>query len=202
MEVRPTLHESLFPTILSRADVASLLHTRLILFQLSGVHTIAALRHMLPAPHALAAISAFTSAIQPHLPPADTLHAMVQSTAGACGSIKIAWGVESSVTRRYEFLGSKGRIEVEFSPPSAGEQEVRRVMLTPVGGEQQIFVLPADAMRSEFEFFARALAGGIGSEAELEVSKRSGPRATLRDVELVEKSLTSQGSVQQLVEGI
>jgi predicted dehydrogenase len=166
------------------------------------VHTIAALRHMLPAPHALSAISAFTSAIQSHLPPADTLHAMVQTTAGACGSIKIAWGIESSVTRRYEFLGSKARLEVEFLPPSsAGAQEVRRVILTPVQGEQQTFTLPADAMRSEFDFFARALAGGVGSEAELEVQKRSGPRATLRDVEVVEKALASRGSLQQLLEG-
>ncbi|ORY89324.1 hypothetical protein BCR35DRAFT_300458 [Leucosporidium creatinivorum] len=167
-----------------------------------GVHTIAALRHMFPAPHSLTSISAFTTAIQPHLPPADTLHAMVR-TASAIGTIKIAWGVESSVTRRYEFLGSEGRLEVEFlPPPKIGEQEARKVILTPVKGEQQVVTLLADAMRSEFDFFARALAGGVGSEAEMEVQKRSGSRATLRDVEVVEKALSSGGSVQQLAEGL
>ena len=56
----------------------------------------------------------------------------------------------------------------------------------------------AQAVFSEFEFFGAALVGGIDSETAKEVDARSGPRATLQDLAVIEGALGSNGAVVEL----
>lgn len=175
----------------------------------SGVHFIAGLRRILsgasPTGDRIATLSALTSAIHPDVPPADTLHAIARTSAGVPGSIKIAWSSEASIERSYTFLGSRAQLKVDFS---ANEAKTIRVTITPATeGPQtrevkrvEVLEFETAAMKEEFAWFARAIAGGAESEAAKEVEERSGSRMALRDVAVIEAALKSEGGLVDVIE--
>lgn len=161
---------------------------------------IAGLRHILPPNHQLAQLSAIVTYIQSHLAPTDTVHGIALTTSNLPGSFKITWGIESTSSRTYTFLGSKGKLVVDFSPRDG---DIQLVTITPADGSKvNEFKIKANAMASEFEAFGKALQGGLESEEGKLVQERSGARATLRDLEVIEKALGSGGILVKLVEGL
>ncbi|KAI5479865.1 NAD dependent oxidoreductase [Pseudohyphozyma bogoriensis] len=154
-----------------------------------GVHFIAGLRHMLPSP--LAKLSAFVTQVQPHLAPSDLLHAIVETETGVQGSVRISWGIESTVKRLYSFYGPLGRVEVDFSPY---EDNKFVVTTTLVGQEPEVVKAVAEAVVQEFAYFGKALLAGPGSAEAEDVERRSGPRATLKDLAVIQGALSSKGS--------
>ncbi|BGP13048.1 hypothetical protein JCM10213_000947 [Rhodosporidiobolus nylandii] len=183
-----------------------------------GVHFAAGLRHMIP--HPITSLYAHYSQIQPHLPPCDTLTALVTATPSTSpnpahsaaptsltGTFHLTFGTEApSSTRLYTFRGSKGVLTLDFgqarihtlklvnfpsslsAPPSASD---------PLGTERNeephelTIELPAMGVEDEFEAFGKALVAGAGSEEAKDVERRSGPRATMRDLGFIEGGLLS-----------
>jgi predicted dehydrogenase len=77
-----------------------------------GIHWIAALRGLLAASgDKIARVAAFTEQVQPHLPPNDTLNAIVSTENGVTGTFSVSFGTRF-VERRYLISLEKGRIEV------------------------------------------------------------------------------------------
>ncbi|KAM0753000.1 NAD(P)-binding protein [Meredithblackwellia eburnea MCA 4105] len=162
-----------------------------------GVHFIAALRHILPSP--IANVSAVTSQIQPHLAPSDLLHGIATTASGVQGSLRISWGIPSSTKRLIIIYGSEGRVEADYSPFEDGNFVARTYLSADPDTPSYEVKAKAQGVVSEFAFFGKALLAGPGSkEAEL-VQERSGPRATLRDVAVIEGALTSQGQPKDVI---
>lgn len=154
-----------------------------------GVHQFAGLRHILPSP--LASLVASRQLLQAHLAPFDTLQGLLSTASGVTGSFALSFGVESGGPREYVFRGSLGALVVDFSGPT------HTVAFTPVRvegeeeGRVEEWEMEGNGVECEFAAFARALAGGVGSEEANEVERRSGPRAALRDVECIQRALES-----------
>ena len=74
---------------------------------------------------------------------------------------------------------------ITFEPTRvAGEEE----------GRVEAWEFEADGVGEEFKAFEKALLGGTASEAAKDVEARSGPRAAVRDLEMVQRALESGGS--------
>lgn len=150
-----------------------------------GVHQAAGLRHILPCD--ITSIVATSSLLQPHLPPFDTLHGVLSTSSPAQGTFSISFGIESATKRMYTFRGSKGTLVVDFS----GRGIHVLTLFLVESGEQMVIEIAGRGVEEEFEAFAKALEGGMGSEAAAGVEERSGPRAALRDLAFIEGALRS-----------
>lgn len=95
----------------------------------------------------------------------------------------------------YTFRGSKGTLEVDFS--GRGLHILTLSLLE--SGEQMVIEIGGRGVEEEFEAFANALEGGMGSEAAKFVEERSGPRAALKDLGFIEGALNSGGKPVDLV---
>ena len=100
-------------------------------------------------------------------------------------------------------MGSKAALTVDFSKP------VHTLTLStlPTDPDESdphnlVIELPQRGVEEEFEAFGRALVGGCDSTAWTDVMERSGPRATLRDLGIIEGALKSsrEGKAVDLVE--
>jgi hypothetical protein len=149
----------------------------------------------------LTALTSTRALLQPYLAPFDTLQGVFRTSSTATGTFNITFGAESSAgsggARTYLFRGSKATLLVEML--GVGEQ---RVTLTPIvdpavspaaaGVEDKLVIeMKENALRDEFVAFSAALVAGSGSEAMKYVEEKSGPRAALRDLEIIEKALKS-----------
>ncbi|GAA5840868.1 hypothetical protein JCM11251_007626 [Rhodosporidiobolus azoricus] len=127
--------------------------------------------------------------------------------AGVTGTFTFSFGIEKpSKGASYTFRGSRGVLTVDFSDkrthvitlanfPSAASPPT-----SPVGAAQGadeegphelVIELPAQGVEDEFLAFASALVAGSGSEEARDVEKRSGPRAAMRDLGVIEGGLKS-----------
>ncbi|GAA5949349.1 hypothetical protein JCM21900_005619 [Sporobolomyces salmonicolor] len=162
-----------------------------------GVHFAAGLRHMLPYP--ITATYAHSSQIQPSLPPCDTLTGLLtadspsSSPTPITGSFTFSFGVESSSTRLYTFRGSKGTLTVNFEDPKMHVLTLTTLPHSPDEDKphQLVIEFPARGVEEEFDAFGEALLAGPKSAEWEWVQRRSGPRAALRDLGLIEGALTS-----------
>ncbi|KAI5480941.1 NAD dependent oxidoreductase [Pseudohyphozyma bogoriensis] len=161
-----------------------------------GVHHVAGLREILPC--RLTALTATRALLQPYLAPFDTLQGLFRTDSAAIGTFNITFGNESTPSlRQYVFRGSKATLLVEMFPAGA-----QRVTLTPVASpgvvpaaagvnDSLVIELKENALRDEFVSFSEALVAGMGSEEARDVDRKSGPRAALKDLEVIEKALKS-----------
>jgi len=78
-----------------------------------GVHFIAALRLLLGEEEYITRVSAFTTKLQEHLPPIDTLTAVAQTKSGAIGTISISFGTTFKEDQ-YSVAFEKGTITVKY----------------------------------------------------------------------------------------
>jgi predicted dehydrogenase len=91
-----------------------------------GVHFVAAMRQLLDEP--AADVSAFTSQVQPHLAPVDTVNAVVRLKSGVSGTYQQSCGTKMS-TSVFQFGYEKGSVVVDGDnvtvTPWEGEQIVK-----------------------------------------------------------------------------
>jgi len=164
-----------------------------------GVHFVAALRWMLSGLDLqIASLSSVSSQQQSHLPPIDTVHSLVRlsslssssssSTIKASGSFVLSVAHENPSPPIYEFRGSKATLRIQL-----GEQWSVSLL-----GEKGKVLLQEDKFESrgvkeEMRAFGKALeAADRGDEGALqEIMRKSGPRAALKDVAVIEAALTS-----------
>jgi predicted dehydrogenase len=175
-----------------------------------GVHFVAGLRHILPYP--ITSIFASSSQIQDFLPPCDTLSGILTATPPASsssatpvtGTFTFSFGTESGTARNYTILGSKASLVVDFSKGSIHTVTLSTLPTNADESEPHNLVIefPQRGVEEEFEAFGQALSDGPESESWKEVMRRSGPRATLRDLGVIEGGLKSsrEGRVVDLRE--
>ena len=164
-----------------------------------GVHFVAALRWMLSGLNLqISSLSSVSSQQQSHLPRIDTVHSLVRlsslssssssSTIKASGSFVLSVAHENPSPPIYEFRGSKATLRIQL-----GEQWSVSLL-----GEKGKVLLQEDKFESrgvkeEMRAFGKALeAADKGDEGALqEIMRKSGPRAALKDVAVIEAALTS-----------
>ncbi|KAI8625765.1 hypothetical protein F5Y19DRAFT_243508 [Xylariaceae sp. FL1651] len=142
-----------------------------------GVHYTAALRKLLGQEHAVASVIAQTSLISSHLPPKDTINAIIQTKSGVIGS----------------YIHSAGTTMEAFDFQVACEQGyvlARGSKVTTVRGvgnaattEEKEFERTT-GVKEEVQAWAEAIVSG-------KPNPEQAPELALGDLELMEKMLTS-----------
>jgi len=163
------------------------------------VHFAAGLRHILPYP--ITSVFATSSQLQEFLPPCDTLTGVLTATpplsssssSPISGTFTFSFGTESATARHYTILGSKASLKVDFSGGSKHVLTLSTLTTNPEESEpHSTFIeLGQHGVEEEFDAFGQALLDGLDSENWKEVMRRSGPRATLRDLGVIEGGLRS-----------
>ncbi|KAI1133273.1 hypothetical protein F5Y10DRAFT_85230 [Nemania abortiva] len=142
-----------------------------------GVHYTAALRKLLGKEDAVASVIAMTSLVSSHLPPKDTINAIIQTRSGVLGSYIHSAG---TTMKGFEF-----HIACENGYVEAGPDKV--VTVRGVGAdaktEEKTFE-KSTAVKEEVQAWAEALVSG-------EPNPEQSPELALGDLELLEKMLTS-----------
>jgi len=94
-----------------------------------GVHFIAGIRYMLGEEAAIVRASAYTSQLQKHLPPVDTVHATLKCKTGVSGIIDISFGT-TATGGEWVVSCENGSVHVDrgkvtTTKPDGGEPEVK-----------------------------------------------------------------------------
>ncbi|OBZ77020.1 hypothetical protein A0H81_03114 [Grifola frondosa] len=165
-----------------------------------GVHTVAALRVMLPSP--MKTLSSFASLNKEWLAPHDTINAIVQSADGAHGIVELTFA--SPTPSRAELAGNgititgtDGWLSVNQATVLDGDTSVRVFRITirklqkdkdgkEVGETVEVLEEKVAGIEKELESFLQAIAG---SNDEL-----GSVQGALKDVAFIQAALTSNGS--------
>lgn len=140
-----------------------------------GVHFVAATRLMLQGGGAKpVATSAFSTQLQEHLPPVDTLDAVVKLSNGASGTMSISMGTTFSGSE-YVFAAEKGTVTV-----SRGKVTVVRE------GKEEIKDFPdeGNGVKQEVAAWGKALSEG-------KADPRQSVEEALKDLQVLEAILQS-----------
>ncbi|KAI0791483.1 oxidoreductase family protein [Irpex lacteus] len=151
-----------------------------------GVHTVAALRIILPSP--LATLSGFASLAQPHLKPHDTINAAVATADGAHGLVELTFG--SPVPSRSEQAHNNITIT---GTDGNGKRGIRVTVYTvtkddkgrDTGETKEVIEEEAVGVNVEVARFVDAISGkddGYGKPAD-----------ALKDVAFIQAALNSDG---------
>lgn len=140
-----------------------------------GVHFIAATRLMLEGGGVkFARTGAFTSQLQEHLPPVDTVDATVQLNNGVSGTLSMSFGTTFSGTE-YAFACEKGTVVVTRG----------KVVVKKEGKEEtEEFPSEGNGVKQEIAAWGEGLAKGT-------MDARQGPEEALKDLKVLEAMLTS-----------
>ncbi|KAF2705730.1 NAD(P)-binding protein [Pleomassaria siparia CBS 279.74] len=138
-----------------------------------GVHFLAATRLLL-AKESLVRTSAFTAQLQEHLPPVDTVHAVVQLGSGVSGTVEISFGTTFTGSE-YSVACEKGTVSV-----SRGKVTITR------GKDVEVKDHPdeGNGVKQEVKAWAEGLQKG-------EMDRRQAPEEALKDLVLLEGMLNS-----------
>ena len=154
----------------------------------------------------IASLSATSSQQQEHLPPVDTVHSLVRlaplSSGGnsttATGSVVLSVGHERPDTPFYIYRGSKATLKIQLGAEidSIANKKDKSWSVTLLGEKGEVLQrdgFDSVGVREEMKAFGKALSGlEKGDEQALEVvMQKSGPRAALKDVAVIEGMLTS-----------
>lgn len=134
-----------------------------------GVHFTAAL-HLLLGSDGVERVSAFTAQNQVHLPPVDTVSAVVRTKSGVVGRFALSFG---TTFESFEFS-----VACEKGTVTVGRGS--KVVVKKVGGETETKEFPGDksGVVQELKAFGEALVKGVADE-------RQTPELALADLELV-----------------
>ncbi|WAO92635.1 Hypothetical protein NCS54_01015000 [Fusarium falciforme] len=139
-----------------------------------GVHYAAATRLFLHGDSSAASVSALTSLTQKHLPPADTVNALVKTKSGTSGTVQFSFGSQIDASE-WDFGLERGTVKVSGNT----------VIVKPASGEAVVKEFPETSGVSE----------EIASWAEGLVSGKQNPLQSaeegMADVEFVEIMLRS-----------
>lgn len=149
-----------------------------------GVHFVAGTRLLLAAGgEEVKKVSAFSAQLQPHLPPVDTLHALLQTGSGVSGTLSVSFGTSDSGSE-YVVAAEKGTVTV-----LRGKVVVVRDGVS----EEKDFADEGSGVKQEVQAWAEGLAQGKPN------AQQSGEEA-LADLRILEAALRSGESGGQPVE--
>lgn len=144
----------------------------------AGVHFAAGLRQLVAGGgEKMKSISAYTTQLQPHLPPTDSFNAVVQLTNGAAGTFSIMMGTTDKGSE-YVVACEKGVVRV-----SRGKVEVTR---EGEDVEETEFKDEGNGVKAEINAWAESLERGSPNESQ-------SPEEALKDLEIIEGGLRSGG---------
>ncbi|KAI1177694.1 hypothetical protein F4777DRAFT_189173 [Nemania sp. FL0916] len=153
-----------------------------------GVHYTAGLRRLLGKENAVASVMGLTTLISSHLPPKDTINAVLQTQSGVLGSWIHSQGITLSA---FDF-----HVACENGYVEAGPDKV--VTVRGVGADAKSETKTFEkttGVKAEVQAWAEALVSGQPNPNQV-------PEEALADLELLEKMLTSgdqDGARQKLV---
>ncbi|KZT08081.1 oxidoreductase family protein [Laetiporus sulphureus 93-53] len=164
-----------------------------------GVHTIAALRVLLPSP--IKTVSGFASLTKSYLAPHDTINAAVRSADGSHGLVELTWGAPTASRSNLAFsgitvTGADGWLSVNQVKVVDGSHPVEGIRTTvhiakrdedgrDLGEVEEILDRTMDGVPKELEGFVNAIRGddnGLGN-----------PQGALKDVAFIQAGLNSNG---------
>ncbi|KAI1270350.1 NAD(P)-binding protein [Xylariaceae sp. FL1019] len=152
-----------------------------------GVHNTAALRELLGNEHSVSSLIAHTSLVSSHLPPVDSINAIIQTKSGVIGSYIHSAGTAMSA---HEYLVSCENGYVKVEPDKVTTVIGIGADATPT----ERLWKRTSGVHEEVKAWAEALVSG-------QPNPRQSPELALGDLELMEKMLTSgdhAGERQQL----
>ncbi|KAJ6581883.1 hypothetical protein B0H19DRAFT_1116840 [Mycena capillaripes] len=165
-----------------------------------GVHTIAALRTMLPQP--LTHLSAFASLNHEYLKPHDTIHAVAKAGSHFHGIVELSFGASTkSVASSDAFVitGSEGWMSINFANVE-GTGRVLRILIKravkvedkPTEEVEEVIDVPTKGVQAELASFFDAIKG----KDTLDIGD---PLGALNDVAFIQAGLNSGGGLVDLV---
>ncbi|OCK82602.1 oxidoreductase-like protein family [Lepidopterella palustris CBS 459.81] len=139
-----------------------------------GVHFVAGTRLLLGSENAPVRTSAYTTLLQPHLPPVDTLDATVKTKSGVNGTFAVSFGTTFSGCE-YAVACEKGTLTVFRG----------KVVVTNDGKEEtKEFPEEGNGVKEEVRAWGESLVAG-------KVNPRQAPEEALADLEVLEAMLRS-----------
>ena len=135
-----------------------------------GVHFVAGIRLLLGQENRLVSLSAQTAQLQKHLPPVDTVDAVLKTKSGATGTLNISFGTT--------FEGSEWAVACEKGVVSVSGSTVR------IGKEEKTVEDERSGVPPEVREWGKALSEGKKNE-------RQSPAEALADLEILEAMLKS-----------
>ncbi|KAJ5257038.1 hypothetical protein N7478_013142 [Penicillium angulare] len=136
-----------------------------------GVHMVAGLRLILGGNEKIATVSAHSQQQQKHLPPVDTVDAVVKTDSGATGVVSLSWGSPFD-DNIFEFACEKGMVRMHFDGVT-------------VNGQDHVIEFDGKGVTPEIAEFAAAVSN------MRPVAKRQSPEEALADLEVLEQMLQS-----------
>lgn len=136
-----------------------------------GIHIVAGLRLLLGPNDPVTTLSAHSNLMQEHLPPVDTVDAVMKTKSGATGIFSASYGSDFK-DFGYEFSCEGGVVTVTYDGVT-------------VKGEKQDVPYDGKAVVPEVADFAASIAKGGP------LDKRQSPEEALADLEILEKMLRS-----------
>jgi predicted dehydrogenase len=137
-----------------------------------GIHVVAAIRLLLGAENSITTLSAYTNLMQEHLPPVDTVDAIMKTKSGATGTFSASYGSD------FNDFGFELSCE-------GGVVGVSRHGVF-VKGEDQNIPHDGKGVIPEVADFAASIVKGGG-----QLDRRQWPEEALADLEILEKMLIS-----------
>ncbi|KZF26558.1 NAD(P)-binding protein [Xylona heveae TC161] len=139
-----------------------------------GVHFVAGTRLLLSEENAIMRVSAFSAQLQPHLPPVDTLDAVLRTKTGVTGTWSVSFG--TSLT------GNQYTVACDNGTVTAGRGYV--VVTRDGKEERKEFPNEGSGVKQEVHAWATGILEG-------KQDPRQTPHEALRDLEILEKMLRS-----------
>ncbi|GAV99074.1 oxidoreductase family protein [Lentinula edodes] len=171
-----------------------------------GVHTIAALRTMLPEP--FTHLSGFASLNKEYLSPHDTIHCVVRAQSHYHGIVEMTFASPTKSIPAAENLvitGSKGWLACNTT--SEGFKIVVKVVEEKESGKtgeeaeykerEEIISFPRKGVETELAAFFDAIGRQGTGESALDIGN---PREALKDVAFIQAALNSEGNLIDLLE--
>ena len=152
----------------------------------------------------MVSVSSYASLSQEHLPPHDTINAIVRSADGSHGIVELTWGapVESRLKLAHSGVtvtGTEGWVSIDGGKNAAGKNVLIVATRTrvkdekghPVGEKEELVEKEVRGVKEEFQRFFNAVNGqddGFGK-----------PVDALKDVAFIQAALNSNGAPVDLV---
>jgi predicted dehydrogenase len=153
-----------------------------------GVHFVAGTRILLGESAKPTALSAYTTLLQEHLPPVDTVNSIWQTKSGISGTFSVSYGTTLSGSE-YTVACEKGSVSIVRSKVTVREGEEKASKFT-----EKDFPEEGSGVKAEVKAWAESIADGKANLGQA-------PEQALADLEILEKMLKSgeaQGKTESL----